>query len=90
MDGSKESYEIIKEIARQEIERLGLLINPYRLGKVDSVLSPTKLKVFIDGSAESVTVPCNPDVTFKAKDEVWVVLTSRDGKSKFVPFKRGV
>ena len=94
MDREYDSNEIkllhmhIRNIVLDELKTLGLLQNPFRLGKVDSVISQNKLKVFIDGSDTSVTVSCDPDKTFAAGDEVWIEITARDNKSKFVRTKR--
>ena len=83
-----ELHSYIRTILLDELFALGLLQSPFRLGKVESVISQNKLKVFIDGSDTAVTVSCDPDKTFVAGDEVWVEITSRDNKSKFVRTKR--
>lgn len=80
----------VNKIIKQEISKMGLQVGQWHLGKVDSVTSTTKLKVFIDGSTTSQTVSCNPDVTFSIGDYVWVVYINGNPRDKFVLCKRGI
>ncbi|GED72724.1 hypothetical protein BRE01_64260 [Brevibacillus reuszeri] len=91
MEGILQSRELlhgIRELIREEFKNEGLLKEPWRFRKIDEVLSPTKVKCFVDGSDTSIVISCNPDVLFRKNDEVWIVNTARDNKSRFVLCKR--
>lgn len=88
LDYSKEFADAVKSIVHMELNNLGLLLIAFRNGKVDTVISPTQLKCFVDGDTTSITIPCNPDVTFATGDSILIVNTARDGKSRFVLCKR--
>lgn len=78
--------KVIYKVLRKE----QLLQSEFRLGKVDSVISPTQLKVFIDGSTTSVTCSCNPDVTFATGNNVFVIYINNNSNNRFVLCKRAI
>lgn len=87
---TKQDYRQIKEMIHDELRTLKLLTGQWHVGTVDTVTSTTRLKVFLDGSTTSITIPCNPDVTFVAGDKVWVVFINGNARDKFVLCKRGI
>lgn len=86
----KQFYDKVNEIVSDVLTRQGLLIGQWRLGTVDQIISPTKLKVFIDGSDTPQTVSCNPDITFTSGNHVWVIYINGNARDKFVLSKRAV
>lgn len=84
------SYQQIESIIYNVLNENKLLNNQWHVGKVDSILSPTKLKVFVDGSETSLTVSCNPDITFNVGDYVWVIFINGNPRDKFVISKRAI
>jgi hypothetical protein len=83
-------YKHMEEIVLNVLKDQGMLIGQWHLGQVDTVVSPLKLKVFVDGDTTSQTVSCNPDITFAAGDHVWVVFINGNPRDKFVISKRAV
>lgn len=67
-----------------------LLRGEWHHGDVDTVISSTSIRVFVDGSSISQIIPCNPDVTFKSGDKVFVHFVNGNSSDKFVPYKRGI
>jgi hypothetical protein len=90
LDKGKGFFESMKMLIHQELKKERLLIGEWHNGKVESVISSKLLSVYVDGSTTPQKIPCNPDVTFAAGDEVFVQFINRDTKNKFVPYKRGV
>lgn len=86
----KQFHSQMEEIILNVLKKEGLLVKPYHHGIVDSVISPTKLKVFVDGSDVSQTISCNPDITFEKGDHVWVVYINNSPRDKFVISKRAI
>lgn len=80
----------VEKIVMQLLRKFNLLQGDHRLGTVDEVLSPTKLKVFVDGGSESQTVSCNPDVQFVSGDNVYVLFINNNPNDKYVPYRRSV
>lgn len=94
MDNNRDSnnvfVEYIIKIIYKVLRKEKILQSEYRLGKVDTIISPTQLKVFIDGSTTSVTCACNPDVTFSVGDNVFVLFINNNTNNRFVLCKRAV
>lgn len=86
----RQLYDSIKEIVLDVMRAEGAFIGQWHLGLVDSIVSPTKLKVFVDGSTTSQTISCNPDVTFPVESHVWVVYINGNARDKFVLSKRAI
>jgi hypothetical protein len=86
----RQFYEYVKQIVIDILKSNGMFIGQWHVGTVDQVISPTRLKVFVDGSNTSQTIPCNPDVTFNVGDYVWVVYINGNPRDKFVLCKRAV
>ncbi|MGG3892000.1 hypothetical protein [Metabacillus fastidiosus] len=80
----------IEKLVMKILSRLGLLNGQWHLGEVTQVLSPTKLKVKVDGSETEQTISCNPDVTFQTGNHVWVIFINGNGRDKFVISKRAL
>lgn len=80
----------VKRIVYQILNNENLLRREWHLGKVESVIDTKSLMVFVDGSITSQKVSCNPDITFAANDEVWVLFINGDSKNKFVISKRAI
>jgi hypothetical protein len=79
---------IVQNIVRTELRNAGLMNGQWHLGTIDTVVSQSKVRVFVDGSSTSQQIPCNPDVEFKSGDKVFVLYINGDSKTKFVPFRR--
>lgn len=86
----KKIYDQVKEIVLDVMKSQGALIGQWHLGFVEQVVSPTKLKVFIDGSEISQTISCNPDVAFTIGSHVWVIYINGNPRDKFVLTKRAI
>lgn len=86
----KQIYDQMKEIVLDVMKAEGLLVGQWHLGTVDEIVSPTKLKVFVDGSDTSQTISCNPDVVFTAGSHVWVVFINGNARDKFVLSRRAI
>lgn len=71
------------KVVYKVLQKEKLLQSEFHFGKVDSVISSSQIKCFIDGSSTSVTVPCNPDVTFNVGDSVIVIFINNDPKNKY-------
>lgn len=83
-------YKSIEQIILNVLNDKGILNGQWHLGEVETVVSPLKLKVFVDGDVTSQTVSCNPDITFNAGDHVWVIFINGNPRDKFVVSKRSV
>lgn len=83
-------YKDVENIVYNILNQEKLLNKSWHLGTVDSVVSPLKLKVFVDGSTTSQTVSCNPDITFVTGDYVWVLYINGNPRDKFVISKRAI
>ncbi|MFI2856778.1 hypothetical protein ACH6EH_06525 [Paenibacillus sp. JSM ZJ436] len=86
----EQTYKIIAEVVRTEIRNMGLLNGDWHLGKVESVISTSRLNVFVDGATVSQPIPCNPDVTFAPGNEVIVVFLNGNTRDKFVICRRAI
>jgi hypothetical protein len=84
----EELVSLITNIVYTVLNNEGVLRGPWRLGKVESVVSNNLLRVYIDDSETAQTVPCDPDKNFIAGDDVYVVYINGDPKDKFVTHKR--
>lgn len=82
----QEIMNIVYKVLRKE----KVLQGEWHLGKVESVISPTQIKCFIDGGTVAQTVAANPDVTFAIGNEIWIIYPNRDSNSKFALCKRGI
>jgi hypothetical protein len=89
-DMKQEIYKNIKEIVYTILHNENIFKTDWHLGKVESVISPTLLNVFVDGSNIAQKIPCNPKVQFSAGDEVFVLYINGKSTDKFVPFHRGI
>lgn len=81
---------MVSKIVEQELDKRNLLKGNWQLGKVDSVISSTRLKVFINGSSVSQEISCNPDVNFQPGNHVWVIYANGSLLDKFVLCRRGI
>ena len=89
--GENEKFvKYVKSIIYKVLNKEKLLKGEWNLGKVESVIDAKHLKVFVNGSSISQTIPCNPDVTFAIGDEVWVIFPNHDERNAFVISKRAV
>lgn len=80
--------EYVEKIIYMVLRKHNLLQGEWHLGKVKSVISDKLLEVYIDGSDQSQTVKCNPDVPFEVNDAVYITYINRDSKNKFVISRR--
>lgn len=85
-----ETYKVIRDIAREELKALNLDIKPWHQGKVNQIISPTTLKVFVDGSDIAQTIPCSKNEPYTVGDEVWIVYINNNPRDKFVFGLRGL
>ncbi|MFB5759116.1 hypothetical protein [Paenibacillus medicaginis] len=81
-------YDAVKKIVQTEISNLGLLNGNWHLGEVVSIVNSFKLMVCVDGSTTPQEISYNPDVSFKAGDQVWVIFINGKSRDKFVLCKR--
>ncbi len=89
MEREIEAYQLrqmIENVIEQKFDEYGLKRNQFRYGKVESVISPNSLRVFIDGSDVPITVQCDPDKTFSIGDEVLIIEINKT--TRFVISKR--
>ncbi|MGD6876760.1 hypothetical protein [Bacillus infantis] len=86
----KLEYQDIENIVYNILNKEKLLNKQWHLGTIDTVISPLKVKVFVDGSDVSQTVSCNPDITFTSGDYVWVLYINGNPRDKFVISKRAI
>ncbi len=82
--------KMIQDVVNQVIDNANLRTGSWRLGEVQSVISSTQLKVYVDGSTTAITIPCNPSVTFAIGDNVWVININGNPRDRFVLCKRGI
>lgn len=87
---SKRLYEYVTKIIYKILEKENVLQSEWLLGKVDVVVDSKTLKCFINGSATSLTVNCNPDVTFHVGDEIWIICVNNNPINKFALCRRGI
>ena len=87
---SKAFYSLIESAVYNILQKEKLDIRPWHNGKVTQVLSPTKLKVCVDGSDVEQTISCSKNEPYKVGDEVWVVYINNNARNKFVFGLRGV
>jgi hypothetical protein len=79
----------IQQIVVSTLDKMGLNVNEWQLGKVGSINANGTLNVFINGSLTATpSIPCNPDVTFEIGDSVWVHFVNRKHNNLFIPYKR--
>jgi len=83
-----EFLDIVRSIFYTELKKLNKLTGEWHLGKVNSVISPYVLSVFVDGSTSAQNIPCNPNIIFNKDEEVWVHYINGNPMDKFVPYKR--
>lgn len=89
-EAKQKLYILIKEIVLTVLHNEKLYKTDWHLGKVEKVISPTMLSVFVDGSNVSQRIPCTPKVSFSVGDEVYVLFVNGKSVDKFVPFHRGI
>lgn len=89
-DSKQEFFNDIKEIVYTILRNENILNGNWHLGRVESVISPTLLSVYVDNSKTAQKIPCNPKVEFAAGDEVFVLFVNGRSVDKFVPFHRGI
>lgn len=87
---SKYFSDLIRKIVQEEINKQKLNTGCWQLGKVDSVISSTKLSVLVGNATTAQTIPCNPDITFNIGDEIFVIFLNHDSANKFALCKRGI
>lgn len=90
MNRGQSIHDLIERTVLKILDRYGVLQGQWRLGVVTQVISPTKLKVKIDGGTQPQTVSCNPDITFAVGNNVWVIFINGNGRDKFVISKRAI
>jgi hypothetical protein len=89
-DIQQQFIDTVTNIVYGILKNEGLLKSEWHLGKVDRVISNTKISTFIDGSSQSQVVPCNPDITFNEGDEIFVIFIDNNSVNKFALCKRGI
>lgn len=82
--------EKVKNIVYSILNKNNLLQGNWHVGKVDTVVSPTRLYCFVDGSNTSQLIASNPDVTFSPNDEIFIIFINNNSKDKFALCKRGM
>lgn len=85
---SKVFHEKIKKLVYKILSNENLLQSEFHLGKIDTIINSKSVKCFIDGGSVSLTIPCNPDVTFHAGDEVIVIFINNSPLNKYVISRR--
>jgi hypothetical protein len=82
-------YDTIEKMVMKILTEQKVLNSTFLLGKVDQVISESKLRVFINGSTVAQLVNCNPDITFSVGDHVVIANLSRTSShDKFVISRR--
>lgn len=81
--------EHVMKVVYKVLRKESLLISEWRLGKVESVISPSKIKAYIDGGNVAQTIAANPNEIFEIGDEIWVICP-RNSVSKFALTRRGL
>lgn len=84
------NFNKLKKLIYDILTKEKMFQSEWHYGTVDEVISNKQIKVFVDGSPISQTIPCNPDVVFNIGDEVFVHFIDKKSTNKFVPYKRGV
>jgi hypothetical protein len=83
-----EFHRTVERTVLSILDKEGLLNRQWGYGEVDEVISPSKLKVFINGGETSHIIPCNPDVSFQPNDHVIIVYINGISNDKFVISRR--
>jgi hypothetical protein len=83
-----EFHRTVEQTVMNILKTEGLLNSQWGYGKVDEVISSSKLKVFVNGGLESTLIPCNPDITFSPEDHVVVVNVNGNTNDRFVISRR--
>lgn len=83
-------HEAVSKIVYKILENNNLLQSEWQLGKVDTVIDSKTLKCFINGGSVSMTVKCNPNVTFNPGEEIWVIFINNNPTNKFALCPRGI
>lgn len=89
-DINKAFINKVKDIVYKILNKHNLLQGNWHLGKVDTVISSTKIKAFVDGSATSQLIAANPDVAFTVGDEIWIIFINNNQKDKYALCRRGI
>lgn len=90
MQDNKTFMSTLKTLIYKIIEESNIINCEWHVGKVANIIDSKTLTVYVDGTTVAQKIPCNPDITFSANDEVWVHFVNGDSKNKFVPYKRAV
>lgn len=77
----------IKDLVKQELKGLN---NRDHYGRIDSVVDQYKAYVYVDNGTISQLIPTNPNITFSANEEVYVVFINGDEKDKFVLCQKAI
>ena len=89
MKQEEKFIQVVQQIVRNILEKMGLLVNEWHLGTVYDVNEDGTLNLFIDGSYTlTPSVPANPDLDFLENDLVWVHFVNRNPNNLFVPYRR--
>lgn len=80
----------IRQVVHTELDNEGILRGQWHFGVVDTVISPKRLTVFIDGSPTSQEIPCNPNVPFNPQDHIVIIYFNGNSQDKFALCKTGV
>ncbi|WP_336786968.1 hypothetical protein [Paenibacillus sp. MMO-177] len=81
----------VQSIVVKVLEKYGLLVHEWHLGKVSALREDGSLDVFIDGNPVATpSVPANPEIIFTVGDYVWVHYVNRNPNNLFIPYKRYV
>lgn len=79
----------VQSIVMRTLEKMGLLVNEWHLGKVKIVNVNGTLDVYIDGGTTATpSIPSNPMIKFSVNDYVWVQYVNRNANNLFIPAKR--
>jgi hypothetical protein len=89
-DIQQQFIDHVTKIVYGILKNENLLKSEWHLGKVDRVISNTKISAFVDGSNVSQIIPCNPDVTFNSGDEIFIIFLNNDSRNKYAISKRGI
>lgn len=80
--------ETIKTVIYDELGKSGLLNGTFKFGRVEKVLSNTRLSVYEGGSRQTQVIHCNPDINFSIGDEVFIQYVNGNPRDKFIPYRK--
>lgn len=87
---TKVFHDKIKKIVYKILEKENLLQSEFHMGKIDTIIDSKTVNCFIDGGSTSLPIPCNPDVTFHAGDNVIIIYINNSPLNKFCLCRKGI